>query len=105
MRFKNELDIYVYKIAMIVGIAFISVDELKQNFGKDSTEPIIQGKNHELTNENFAADLEAKRINYNNNPILKWNLSNAAIDVDKNNNISLIKTSNQRRRIDGVRLF
>ena len=41
-------------------------------------------------------------INYNNNPILKWNLSNAAISIDRNDNIALIKTSNQRRRIDGV---
>ena len=52
--------------------------------------------------KNFAADLEAKKVNYNNHPILKWNLSNAAIDVDKNNNIQLVKTSNQRRRIDGA---
>ena len=53
----------------------------------------------------FAADLEAKRINYNNNPILKWNLSNAAIDADKNNNISLIKTNNQGAELTVWRLF
>ena len=43
----------------------------------------------------FEADLEAKKINYNNNPILKWNLSNSAISVDRNDNIALVKTSNQ----------
>ena len=52
--------------------------------------------------KSFASDLKAKKINYNNNSILKWNLANAAIDVDKNDNIQLMKTSNSRRRIDGV---
>ena len=103
LEVQNELDIYVYKIGYDSWNSVYIVDELKQNFGKDSTEPIIQGKKTmSAPMKTFAADLEAKRINYNNNPILKWNLSNAAIDVDKNNNISLIKTSNQRRRIDGV---
>jgi phage terminase large subunit-like protein len=103
LEVQNELDIYVYKIGYDSWNSVYIVDELKQNFGKDSTEPIIQGKKTMSSPmKTFAADLGAKRINYNNNPILKWNLSNAAIDVDKNNNISLIKTSNQRRRIDGV---
>ena len=103
LEVQNELDIYIYKIGYDSWNSQYVVDELKQNFGKESTEAIIQGKKT-MSNpmKNFAADLAAKRINYNNNPILKWNLSNAAIDVDKNDNISLIKTSNQRRRIDGV---
>lgn len=103
LEVQNELDIYIYKIGYDSWNSVYIIDELKQNFGKDSTEPIIQGKKTMSSPmKTFAADLEAKKINYNNNPILKWNLSNAAIDVDKNNNISLIKTSNQRRRIDGV---
>ena len=52
--------------------------------------------------KNMASDFEAKRINYNNNNILKWCLTNSAVDVDRNNNISLIKTSNPKRRIDGT---
>ena len=52
--------------------------------------------------KNLGADLEKKIINYNNNPILKWCLTNTAIDIDKNNNIQPIKTSNSRRRIDGL---
>jgi len=103
LEVQNELDIYIFKIGYDSWNSVYIVDELKQNFGKDSTEPIIQGKKTMSSPmKTFAADLEAKKINYNNNPILKWNLSNAAIDVDKNNNISLVKTSNQRRRIDGV---
>ena len=52
--------------------------------------------------KNLGADLENNIIVYNNNPILKWCLTNTAIDVDKNDNIQPIKTSNQRRRIDGL---
>ncbi|WP_313413149.1 terminase TerL endonuclease subunit [Sedimentibacter sp.] len=103
LEVQNDLDIYVYKIGYDSWNSQYIVDELQINFGKESTEPVIQGKKTMSSPmKSFAADLEAKKINYNNNPILKWNLSNAAIDVDKNDNISLVKTSNQRRRIDGV---
>jgi phage terminase large subunit-like protein len=47
------------------------------------------------------ADLAAKNIIYNNNPILKWNLTNTAVDIDKNGNIQPMK-ANQLRRIDGT---
>lgn len=103
LEVQNELDIYIYKIGYDSWNSQYVIDELQLNFGKESTDPVIQGKKTMSSPmKTFAADLDAKRINYNNNPILKWNLSNAAIDVDKNDNISLVKTSNQRRRIDGV---
>lgn len=103
LEVQNELDIYIFKIGYDSWNSVYIIDELKQNFGKESTEEVIQGKKTESSPmKNLAADLGAKKINYNNNSILKWNLSNAAIDVDKNDNISLIKTSNARRRIDGV---
>ena len=103
LEVQNELDMYIYKIGYDSWNSQYIVDELKLNFGKESTEMVIQGKKSMSSPmKNFAADLEAKKINYNNSPILKWNLSNSAIDVDKNNNIQLIKTSNQRRRIDGT---
>ncbi len=50
----------------------------------------------------LGADLEFKIVNYENNPITKWCLSNTAIEIDKNLNIQPCKTSNQRRRIDGT---
>lgn len=52
--------------------------------------------------QQLGAALEAKRIVYNNNPITKWCLSNTAIIQDKNGNQKPSKTSNQRRRIDGL---
>lgn len=65
--------------------------------------PVAQGKQTlSMPMKLLGADLEAKRIIYNNNPIDKWCLSNTAIDIDKNLNIQPDKTNNQRRRIDGT---
>ena len=103
LEIQNEMDVYIYKIGFDNWSSTYLVDELKMNFGRETTEAVIQGaKTFSGPMKRFAADLEAKKINYNNNPILKWNLSNAAIQVDRNDNIALVKTSNSRRRIDGV---
>jgi phage terminase large subunit-like protein len=50
----------------------------------------------------MGADLESKRIIYNNNPIDKWCLMNTAKDEDINGNIQPKKTSKPTRRIDGT---
>lgn len=48
------------------------------------------------------ADIKAKKINYNNNPVLKWCLSNTAIKTDENENIRPVKGLSQKMRIDGA---
>ncbi len=48
------------------------------------------------------ADLRNKQINYNNNPILKWNLTNVVAKRDENDNIRPVKGKNLRARIDGA---
>jgi len=50
----------------------------------------------------LAADLCAKKINYGNNPVLKWCLTNVNVKRDDNDNIKPIKGKNQRQRIDGA---
>jgi len=50
----------------------------------------------------MGADLCAKRINYNNNPILKWCLTNTNVKRDDNDNIRPVKGQNNRQRIDGA---
>ena len=103
LEVQNDLDIYLFKIGYDSWSSTYLIDELKQNFGSNITDAVIQGaKTFSSPMKRFAVDLEAKKINYGNNPILKWNLSNAAIVTDRNDNIALVKTSNQRRRIDGV---
>ena len=64
--------------------------EVRQGFKTESA-PLKQMK----------ADLMDKKINYNNNPILKWNLSNVAIKQDDNENIMITKEKS-KQRIDGV---
>lgn len=100
---QNELDIYIPWIGYDSWSANYWVEEMQGIFGKDALEPVIQGKKT-LSGpmKALGADLEAKKINYNNNPILKWCLSNTAIEVDKNLNIQPSKANNQRRRIDGT---
>ena len=75
-------------------------DEMKSE-GFDMVE-VRQGfKTESAPLKQMKADLIDKKINYNNNPILKWNLSNAAIKKDDNENIMLSKEKS-RQRIDGV---
>jgi phage terminase large subunit-like protein len=50
----------------------------------------------------LAAELEARSINYNNNPVLKWCLTNTSVKRDENDNIRPIKGANSRQRIDGT---
>ena len=105
LEIQNEMDIYIFKIGYDSWSSTYLIDEIEQNFGK-ITEPVIQGaKTFSNPLKRVEAELEAKRINYGNNPIFKWNLSNSAISVDRNDNIALVKTSNPRRRIDGVASF
>jgi phage terminase large subunit-like protein len=103
LEIQNEYDIYIPWHGYDSWSAEYYVEEMRSNFGKDGMEPVIQGKKT-LSGpmKSLGADLESKRINYNNHPILKWCLSNTAIDIDKNDNIQPVKTNNQRRRIDGL---
>ena len=76
------------------------IDEMKQSGFK--MEDVIQGaKTFSAPMKTLAADLEAHKINYNNNPILKWCLTNTQIEVDKNDNIRPVKGKNKKQRIDG----
>ncbi|CAI6274620.1 terminase large subunit [Bacillus subtilis] len=48
------------------------------------------------------ADLKSHMINYNNNPMLKWCLTNTALKADENGNIRPVKGTSSRQRIDGA---
>lgn len=51
---------------------------------------------------NLEADLRAKKINYNNNPILKWCMTNVTVKHDDNDMVRPIKGKSKRKRIDGM---
>lgn len=100
---RDECDICIPWFGYDAWSAAYWVEEMRTEFGKDSMIPVRQGK-QTLSGpmKNMKADLAAKMINYNNNPVDRWCLFNTAIDIDKNDNIQPIKTSNPRRRIDGT---
>ena len=77
------------------------VEEMKAQGFK--MERCIQGaKTLSLPMQQLGADLKAKKINYNNNPILKWCLTNTGVYEDRNGNIVPIKNQSAKQRIDGV---
>lgn len=102
LEMQNEKDVYIPWVGYDSWSATYFVEEMKNNFGEECMEPVIQGKKTlSSPMKSLGADLEAKRIIYNNNPILKWNLSNVSYEEDKNGNIQPIKGTNQKKRIDG----
>lgn len=100
---QDEHGIYLAAFGYDAWSANYFIKEMETNFGSYGMEKVVQGK-YTLSGpmKSLGADLEAKVINYNNNPILKWCLSNTSIDVDKNDNIQPSKGRSQTRRIDGM---
>ena len=63
----------------------------------------IQGaKTLSLPMQMLGTDLQAHRVNYNDNPILKWCLTNTGIQTDRNGNIVPVKNQSPKQRIDGT---
>lgn len=100
---SREYDILISIVGYDSWSAEYWVEDMKNNFGKNVMEQVIQGKKTlSRPMQNLGADLEKKRIVYNNNPILKWCLANTSVDVDKNNNIQPAKGNQSTKRIDGM---
>lgn len=63
----------------------------------------IQGsKTLSLPMQKLGADLQKKLVNYNNNPLLKWCITNTGVSTDRNGNIVPIKATSAKYRIDGL---
>ena len=63
----------------------------------------IQGaKTLSLPMQMLGADLQAHKVVYNNNPILKWCLTNTGVQTDRNGNIVPVKNQSPKQRIDGT---
>ncbi len=103
VEMQNEHGIYLSFFGYDAWSAVYFIQDMITNFGDYGMEKVIQGKyTLSAPMKSLGADLEAKIINYNNNPILKWCLSNTSIDVDRNDNIQPSKGKSQTRRIDGA---
>ena len=99
---RNTYDIFVSWFGYDAWSAQYFVEDLRSRYGEYCLEPVRQGK-QTLSAPMYAlgADLAAHKIIYDNNPILKWCMTNVAIERDKNGNIQPIKAVSQNRRIDG----
>lgn len=98
---QNDYGLYIYQHGYDGWSAQSYIKKMKDSFG-DIGRPVRQGK-QTLSGpmKALGAEFRSKKVNYNNNPITKWCLTNVRADVDKNDNIQPAKTSNPRRRIDG----
>lgn len=77
------------------------VEEMK-DWGFEMIEVRQGAKTMSNPMKQLAADLIDKKVNYNNNPVLKWCLFNTSIKRDDNDNIRPVKGKKQRQRIDGA---
>lgn len=79
---------------------YFTVEMTSNNF---VMEEVIQGpKTMSAPMKQMEAELKSRNINYNNNPVLKWNLTNTQIKTDENMNIRPVKGRNPKMRIDGT---
>lgn len=77
------------------------VDEM-ENYGFNMVRCIQGAKTLSLPMQNLGADLQAKKVVYNNSPMLKWCLTNTGVQTDRNGNIVPIKNQSPKQRIDGT---
>lgn len=102
LEVQNELNIYIPWIGYDSWSAQYWVEEMKNTFGAESMIAIPQtAKELNGPLETLETDLDAKRVNYNNNPILKWCLSNTSIS-ERGGKRQPAKGRSQRKRIDGT---
>ena len=100
---QEEQDIYIFKCGYDAWSATYFVDDMKGEFGETGMEPVPQTKKVlSSPMKSLGADLSAKKVVYNNNPVLKWCLCNVFVDMDKNGNIQPCKGITSTRRIDGA---
>lgn len=95
-------DIYIPWVGYDSWSASYFVQDMASYFGKEAMEPVIQGpRTQSEPMQSLVADIKAKRVNYNNNPCLKWNFTNVSALIDRNNNWALVKAGSAKKRIDG----
>ena len=105
-KLKKEYNITPYRVGYDPWNADAFVKKMGQTDGyfyDDTTERVTQGKALDAFIRQLENELIAKNINYDNNPILKWNLLNCVLEVDNRDKCQLNKMKNQPdKKIDGA---
>ena len=98
---QQQDDIFLYKVGYDRWSATYFVQDMEENFGKPIMDPVAQGvQTLSAPMKALKADLASKKINYGNNPVLKWCMANTSVFEDRNGNIQPCKMAG-RNRIDG----
>lgn len=99
---RDEHDCYIFRVGYDSWSAQRWVKDMTEEFGDIMTAVPQNMKALSAPMKQLGADLGSKLVNYNDNPVMKWCLANTAIVKDKNGNQKPVKTSNSRKRIDGL---
>lgn len=100
VQLRDEYKIDTWKVGYDRALAGYWVGEMQAN-GFDM-EAVAQGPfTFSQPMREMGAALTDKKVNYNDNPILRWCLSNTGVKKSGLNNIQPVKI-NERRRIDGM---
>ena len=103
LEIQQQHDIYLYKCGYDSYGATYLTQEMAETFGNNCLEPVRQGaKTLSIPLQNLKAELKSKNINYNNNPIVAWCLSNLKIKRDTNDNIQPDKNRSDKTRDDAA---
>ena len=99
-KMRDEYNFTFYSIGYDPWCATYFVEEMtREGFPMSK---VIQGPiTMSQPMKDLKADLMDKKINYNQNPVLKWCLLNTKIEEDKNDNIRPVKKA-KIQRIDGA---
>lgn len=99
----EKYELYPFKIGYDRALATGWIQDMVEKGFGSSLEKVAQGAlTFSQPMKFMEADFRDKKIIYNNNPILKWCLTNTVIEIDKNENIRPVKGKNKRLRIDGT---
>lgn len=100
----EKYNIQVFKCGYDVRLSKSFVNRMTELFGSEILEVIPQASKFlSEPTKLLEADLKARLVNYNNNPIDRWCFSNAQIKLDQFGRIMIIKIQEQAsRRIDGA---
>ena len=100
LQMRDEYKIDAFKVGYDRALAGYWVEEMKSN--GFTMEPVAQGPfTWSQPMREMGAALADKIVNYNNNPLLLWCLSNTAVKKSGLNNIQPVKITD-KRRIDGA---
>ena len=102
-RMQDEYRIDMWKCGYDRALAGYWAEEMTQTFGESVMEKVVQGPiTWTAPMKELGAMLTDKMVNYNNNPLLKWCLSNTGVKTSGTvESIQPVKIQ-QNRRIDGM---